>query len=78
MQGHSCLIVDPIRDAKAEGEAPAATEKDPSLSVLKIDQVAIKDNEFFTRGDFNVPQSGLLFSHLGQPSGEKILDCTCG
>ena len=77
MWGHSCRIVDPIRhmakrDAKAEGEAPAATEKDPILSALKIDQVAIKDNEFFTRGDFNVPQSGLLFSHVGQPNGEKI------
>ena len=61
MWGHSCRIVDPIRhmakrDAKAEGEAPAATEKDPILSALKIDQVAIKDNEFFTRVDFNVPQ----------------------
>ena len=43
-------------DAKAEGEAPAATEKDPSLRVLKSNQVAIKDNKLFTRMEFNVPQ----------------------
>ena len=36
--------------------APAADEKDLCLSNLKIDQVASRTNEFFTRVDFNVPQ----------------------
>ena len=53
--GYSCCVVDLIWHV-AKVNAKSERENDPNLSKVQIDQEAIKDNEFVTRVDFNVPQ----------------------